>query len=527
MKKTVAVAALSSLMVLGLAAASQAADATTTTPAVAAGSSLITIDGSIRERGAYDKYNYTNGTPGHSSYDSRVQLGVKAQVSPEASGYIKLETGTGNGDTQTWGTENTEVVGNSDNLTEGGGKLNGLTILESWVNYKKDMFGVKVGHMPLALGNKIFFDHTGSGDDAVVIYADPAASTHIGALAIKFKEGLPNNANDDLDGYVALVTHKINDNLNFGANWTYLRGRGDTYTLGDTAADGDWNTDGTFIGDVFTGANGASLYEMALNGNMTPARSLEGGNFPGLSLSNIGLNVDGKFGPISFMADLEAQFGHIAKFDNEAGKSIVVKAEGFAAKVGGNYDLGLGKVGLVFGYGSGTDQKSMVKDLGKAAAGTSMEVEGDTFINFLTDTTYDTIIAGYRGGIPGAGWGENNTRGGRSSGLSNLTLYQLNGSAKAVCPLSGKDLNLFASASYMQLSEDTYRYVKANGDPKMVDNVGTELDMIATWALSPGLSYKVEAAYLFVGDVYETSKNGDGSTPDNQMFLRHGLELKF
>ena len=557
MKKTVTVAALSSLLVLGLAVASQAADAATTTPAVAAGASVITLDGSIRERGVHEDIMSLSNTFGNkatntsqSGYDSRVQLGLKAQVSPEASGYVKLETGAGNSDTNTWGADT-----GANSLTEGGFKPNGLNILEAWINYKPGMVGTKVGHMPLALGNKIFFDHTGSGDDAVVVYADPTASTHIGALAIKFKEGAALNANDDLDGYVALATHKFNDNLNIGLNWTYLRGRGDSSTrlIGSTGAvaatrAGDYNL-GEFAGDAFgapdpalaaspvlsapgneTRLADAQTYSAFSNGAWSPAQSLEQGQFPGLSLSNIGMNVDGKVGPISYMADVEFQFGTIAEFISTVdGKRIVVDAEGWAAKVGGDYDLGLGKVGLVFGYGSGTDQKDLVKELAGTFSG-NREVSGDTFINFLTDTNYDTIIAGYRGAIPGAGWGENtNARGSRSSGLSNLTLYQLKGSAKAVCPLSGKDLSLLATASYMQLSEDTYRYVNTTtGKPVMVDNVGTELDMIATWALSPGLSYKVEAAYLFVGDVYETSaKHGSGNNPDDQIFLRHGLELKF
>jgi len=486
MKKTLTAAALSSVLVLGLAAASQAADAAATTGVNAAGASKVTLDGSVRQRGAYEKIAAAKDATGHSYYDTRAQLGVAAQVSPEASGYLKLETGAGNGDTEAWGS-----YSGTSSLTEGGDKLGGLNILEAWINYKPGDFGVKVGHMPLALGNKVFFDHTTSGDDAIVAYGDlNGGATHVGALTIKFNEN-DNDKSDDLNGYVALVTHKVSDTLKLGANWTYLRGE-------DSGA----YTTAALVGNLGLGAG----------------RALEIGKFPGLSMSNIGLTADGKVGAITYLADLEMQFGTAGETDNGNGSTYTIDASGWAAKLAGNYDLGGGKVGLVFGYGSGTDEQDMTNDLNDG----NNDLSFDTYVNFLTDTTYDTVLAGFRAGIPGAGWGHNQNRGGRNSGLSNLTLFQLNGSTKTTCPLTGKDLSLFASASYMQLSEDMINY----GTNK-VNKVGTELDLIGTWALTPGLSYKVEAAYLFVGDVFETAAIGTGADPDDLMFLRHSLELKF
>jgi hypothetical protein len=466
MKKTLAAAALSSVMVLGLAASGFAAD-DTTTGVVTKGASKITLDGSVRERGMYDKNSAVDGSQSRTAYDSRVQLGVNAQVSDQATGYVKLESGTDSGDTDMWGNDH------ATGLFTGGDKANGLTLLEAWVNYNPGSWGVKAGHMPLALGNKIFFDHTGSGDDALVFYTNLGEATHIAALTIKFDEQFVNDSSDDLDGYVALVTHKVSDSLNLGANLTYLRG----------GADSTDPTDRNIVTGVITA--GAELWQ-------------------GLSMSNMGLTADGKIGAIEYMADAEFQFGTV--FDDGTNNGDV-DASGWAAKVGGKYDLGVGKIGLLFGYGSGNDLDDTDND-------------ADNFINFLTDTTYDTIIAGYRSNIPGNGMG------GLNSGLSNLTLIQLNGSTKTACPLTGKDLSLFASASYMQLSEDM------DNDPTVlgtnhVDNVGTELDLIATWALTAGLSYKIEAAYMWTGDVYETEIAGDTINGENLAFVRHGLDLKF
>ncbi|MDA8160581.1 MAG: alginate export family protein [Desulfobacteraceae bacterium] len=477
MKKTLAAAAISSALVLGLAGVSLADD--TTTPAVAAGGTKITIDGSVRERGRYDKStNATKDASGASYYDSRVLLGVNAQVSPEASGYIQLETGSGNNDSVTWGQptdNNGSLIGatsSGNSLMDGGNKgATNMDVRQAWINYKPGDFGVKVGHQLLALGNKMFFDHASdasAGDDAITAYGSlNGGATNLAAIAIKFDEGkyvaknpALSNSSDDINGYVGLVTQKVNDNLNLGANWTYLHS-----TQGN-------KTDATYNAAV-----------------------------PGLSMSNVGLTADGKVGAISYLADGEFQFGTF----KDDGITPASDAKGWAAKVGGNYDLGGGKVGLLFGYGSGT--KHDEKD------GNQHE-----FIDFLSPTAYDTIIAGYRAAIPGAGWGNSD---GKNSGLSNLTLYQLNGSTKTVCPLTGKDLTLFASLSYMQLSEDIV-------DPynnQTANKVGTEADLVATWALTPGLSYKVEAAYLWAGDAFDTIANN--GSPDNLMFLRHSLELKF
>lgn len=483
MKKTFAAAALSSVLVLGLAGVAVSAEAPTTTGVVAKGASKLTMDGSVRERGMYDKDNFTKDTPGRTGYDSRVQLGVTAAVSDQATARILLENGAGNGDTEAWGTTaNTNAALANGNLMNGGNKLVGLNILEAWVNYKPGVWGVKAGHMPLALGNKVFFDHSTSGDDALVFYADPSAATHVGALTIKFDEQLnsasfpvvanrPDNS-DDLDGYVALVTHKVSDAVKLGANWTYLRG-------GDTA-----------------GALGAAGTEL----------------LQGLSMSNLGLTVDGKVGAISYMADAEIQFGTLAEGTLPAGADNTVDQDGWAAKIGADYDLGAGKIGLVFGYGTGNDTTSP-----------GVDNDNDAFVNFLTDTTYDTLIAGFRAPISGAGW-SNAT--GRNSGLSNLTLYQLKGSTKTVCPLTGKDLSILGSVSYMQLSEDIDN--SATAVQNKVDGVGTEIDLIAKWSLTPGLTYSVEAGYLFVGDAYEVANGtADQADPDNLVFLRHGLDLKF
>lgn len=497
MKKTLTAAALSSMLVLGLAAQALAVHDTAPaeTPTVAKGTSKITLDGSVRERGYYNKStNTTDQSPGATGYDGRVQLGVNAKVSDQATGYVQLESNTGNSDSYGWGAP----LAGTGSLMDGGNKGTGtsMNILQAWVNYKPGPWGVKAGHMPLALGNKIFFDHTGSGDDALVFYVDPNAATHVGALTIKFDEQTNGDNSNDLDGYVALVTHKLNDNVNLGANWTYLRG-------GDTNSTAVAGSAGTAAVAAVVGAAGTPGTAAVA---AVPATPWTNELMQGLSMSNIGLTADGKFGAISYMADAEFQFGDL--WDNG---TTTVDASGWAAKVGADYDFGVGKVGLLVGYGSGDDNGA--------------DNDADQFVNFLTDTTYDVIIPGYLSAVPGAQW---TNAAGKNSGLSNLTLIQLKGSTKTVCPLTGKDLSLLATLSHMKLSEDTKTYADAAKTARAgEDSVGNEIDLIATWSLTPGLNYKVEAAYLFVGDVYQTAATGTGADPDDLMFLRHSLDLKF
>ena len=113
------------------------------------------------------------------------------------------------------------------------------------------------------------------------------------------------------------------------------------------------------------------------------------------------------------------------------------------------------------------------------------------------------------------------------SGLSNLSEYQINVSTKTTCPMTGKDLSLKASATYLDLNEETAAAANGGSYLGTDSDIGTELDAIATWSLAPGLVYTVEAAYMFVGDAWNTDTAGDGADPDDLYFLRHRIEYSF
>ncbi len=295
---------VSMLFVLGLAATAFAADtgvASETQPVVAKGDTQITLGGSLRFRGEFSSNisdQLEGGSDDHSSkYDARVRLNVDAKVADNVAGYVEVEAGNGpTADTWTWG-ESADGATGAYNV--GNAKRGEFNVLQAWILYKAtDTVGLKIGHMPLALGNKLFFNHTKFGDDAIVVFADPSDDLHVGALAIKFSEGNAGN-NDDANAYVALLNYK-GSGFNASADLTYV-------------------DDQTFM---TTGSN----------------------------VLNIGLRGDTEVAGVKVKADLELQSGTLAE-----GSTAELDVKGMAFLIGADYKLNDTTLGLEIGYGSGDD----------------------------------------------------------------------------------------------------------------------------------------------------------------------------
>ncbi|MBI5199598.1 MAG: hypothetical protein HZA09_06255, partial [Nitrospirae bacterium] len=231
----------------------------------------VKVQGELRERGRYQKnrlLSSTSKTDDYAYYDTRIRLGVNADVAKNIKGFIEMEYDLEN---ENWGTfteaktsttTDKYTVTTKDTLgtTLGTGDISvsryGVTagddakatglfgegnrlqsrnfsgIRQAWILYTFDMgipAGFKVGQQLLALSHSQFFDHTKYGDGAVVFFMDPSKSSHIGLLTIKFDEGstaLGTNG-DDIDGNVALMTYKLNKTDTVGANITWVRGSKD------------------------------------------------------------------------------------------------------------------------------------------------------------------------------------------------------------------------------------------------------------------------------------------------------------
>ena len=264
---------LGMLFVLGFTAGAFAMNAeipSETQATVAKGTTQVTMGGELRVRGWYLKNasgdRRATSTPSDSNsqswYDQRVKLSLAIEASKNTSGMIVLESGTdatfgaaNSSDTSTWG-----LNGSNNSMSSAN-----LKFLEAWILYKGTGLGIpaglKIGHMPLALGEKQFLDHTRYGDDAIVFFMDPTKQLHVGLLTTKFSEAsVASQASgvwNDINGYVALATYKVGANT-FGVNYTYI--------------------------DDQTGATYAQL-------------------------QNLGLHANGKAGIVSYKAEFDKQFG--------------------------------------------------------------------------------------------------------------------------------------------------------------------------------------------------------------------------
>ncbi len=230
---------------------------------VATGTTQINLSGELRVRGWYGK-NITgvgtegfNGLPAETGsaawYDERVRLSVDAKISPNIEGMVQLESGTGSQDNYVWGNFNS--------------KPTQLDILQAWMMYSgSGLFGfpsgLKIGHMPLALGQKEFFDHTKFGDDAIVAFLLPTKELEIDLLTIKFAENNQAINTDDLDGYVGILTYKMDPKTSVGVNYTYLNNPSGSFSHQDLGVTANADFSGLGVkatGDVQFGKENANV----------------------------------------------------------------------------------------------------------------------------------------------------------------------------------------------------------------------------------------------------------------------------
>lgn len=232
-------------------------------------------------------------------YDARVRLSIQADVSKNTTGFVQVETSTESkgvlgrtSDTYTW-----------DSMNQKPGA--GFTILQAWIQHKgSGLLGVpasiKVGHMPVALGQKQFLDHTKFGDDAIALSVEPAKGLVIDLVAAKWAEGETAIAGDDTDAYHLIASYAIDKDNKVGIDYTWAK-----------------RTD-TAIGNE------------------------------GLSFQNLGLNAAGKIAGLSYAAEVDFQFGKTDK-----GTSSEKKFRGWGVFANLGYKLDPVNIRAGFAMGSG------------------------------------------------------------------------------------------------------------------------------------------------------------------------------
>ncbi|MBI5409039.1 MAG: alginate export family protein [Nitrospirae bacterium] len=369
------IALLSVLTVLAFAASAFALHTTaeseyTAGLVKAATKAQLTLGGELRIRGEFSKntddfnsdQKYNTGTTKGSSdnkqyYDERARLNVRANVSQNTFGFVELETGSGSNDTFKWGSDDNAKRGSMDVrqayiATQG----KGLGMLS----------GLKAGHMLLALGNNLFFDHTKSGDDAVLLWTTLGPG-ELSLIAIKLSEGAGNNGNSTT---AAADTTKEND---------------------DT--------------DAYVIAYGMNMGGVNVSADVTDIRDHSKQTYDkGSNLYNIGVRADADLKVVKVKGDVEFQAG---KASEKATAPTEIKNKGIAFMLGVEAPIGPVSIRANAAYGSGDKTDTADKN--------------EAFQTFLSDNQYYTYVYDYR--VKGATLAKN-------GGISNTTYGNIGVTAK-------------------------------------------------------------------------------------------------
>ncbi len=266
----------------------------------------LEIGGHIRVRGeTNDNYVHFNDDVSsdntRSFNDQRVNLHVKATVSPNTMGLIELQMNEGrSSDSYGWG----NCDGAKGIYRKANCKPTGVTVRQAYISHQTKALGVlagfKVGHQLYALGNGLFFNHTQYGDDGITLWISPADGMEISLNALKFDEN-DSASSDDVDAYAG--------------------------TFSGAFGPANVSADVTFFNDNEFGTKGADLWNFGVRGDM---------------------NV----GPVAVKADVEFQTGSADEF---AANGDDFDLGGYAFLLGADFDAGPVKIGVEGAYGSGDD----------------------------------------------------------------------------------------------------------------------------------------------------------------------------
>jgi hypothetical protein len=473
------------LFILGFTASAFAIQAeipANTQAAVAKGSTQITLGGEIRIRGEMkkntaqfnDEYANTGSPDRSANYDQRIRLSLEAKVSPNTIGFIQLENGTSDvTDTYTWGTDST-TGGAKGGITASNQKRGNLYILQAWIQYSGSGLlgvpsGVKAGHIPLALGNGLFYDHTRWGDDAIVLFTEPTKELTLMLLDIKVAEGTTSRQ-DDADAYVFAAVWKPAKNTNISFDATYINGQNSTNGLS-------------------TQITGATSYVT------TTANPYN----PDLTFWNYGLRGDTEIAGFGIKADVEYQRGTLSK-STESGNDV--KIRGLAYMLGVSYKVNPVKLSVEYVHGSGDSD------------GTT-DNKVTTFITSLGGTQHYTYVYEYR---------TVNAANMSNGGIANTKYIKVGANADLT-----KSLNLDLGVYFLEAAKKVTsngQYAFTNRTANESKKIGTEADAKITYKIDKGLQYWVEGGYLWAGKFWQ-AVTGSTVNPDDAYSVRHGIQLNF
>jgi hypothetical protein len=510
MKKHLVVV-LSMLFVLGFAAPSFAIHAAIpgeVTDVVAPRGTEIRLGGEIRIRGWYqDNITTAAGVPAMSGrpyespsmawYDQRVRLFLNVRTAPNVTGRILLETREGDHvENIVWGSANTLVTGGGTYLGAGVD----LDVLEAWIAYTGTGLlgvpsGIRLGHMPLVVGEGTFFDHRRRGDSAILLWVEPAKGTDINFVAAKLFESTTVDNTNDVDLYSLKLTHRLDKDNTIGANLSLITSA-DVDGAPGTAAVGALAYPGfpAIAAARPTLGSLGGFYRMPLAGPVGLGPSIYAD--AKLNLWNLGLLARGRVADIGYRATLDFQFGEV---DNMTGAIPAVDFEGWGITLGANYRIDPVTLRANFVYGSGDD------NLDDRKAETFQ-----AFVGNVIDPNLPTVVYNWRVDTA-AGIGT------RGTGIANTTAYNLGVTFSPI-----KDMTTHIDYYLLRASE---RFADTGfGSDK---EIGSELNLRTTYTIARGLTYHINAGVLFAGDFYKTGVPGVTNEPENAVVFQHGIVFAF
>ncbi len=459
---------LSLLFVISLAATASAEDKTD-----------ITIGGKILVKGWYvdnvsPGLGGTNVVPADSEsiafWHQNVNLTVDAKVADNVRGFIELETATGSsGKSGLW------YWGDQARGYDAKPNTN-IMIRQAWIQYTGSGLlgmpaGIKIGHMPISLGEKQFLNNERFGDDALLVWVDPMKELHLAAGTVKLNEGNLYQHWDDLDGYMILMTYMWDKDNTVGANWVWAHSDGNCPSLGS------------------------------------------GINVDDLNFHNVGIHGNGGIAGLTYAAEADIQFGKIKDIEFSGSD---LKAKGWAAFAKLGYALDMVNLRASFAYGSGDDNafddkcKEFQTLQGSDYGATARLVHyTQIYERTVRTASYASALTTTVGG---------NTT---NTGIANTTYFNLGFDLTPV-----KELTLSLDAFYLQASETGAweDYLGRN----VSDDLGWEIDFKGTYKIAKNLSYFVEAGWFMAKDFYRSiNEEFPGSSDKNVTQLIHGLALTF
>lgn len=445
----------------------------------------ITLGGKLLMRGWYFDNIYTGGNFGspwsfedenlpwipakeNSSafYSTNVNLTVDVKVTDNVRGMVEFETASGTGRNSGlyyWGNYDTKA----DAI---------MRIRQAWIQYTGSGLlgvpaGIKVGHMPLSLGEKQFVNNERFGDDAILLWVDPIKELHIAGAITKLNEGGLYDHSDDLDGYILLGNYMLDKDNTVGAYWVWLHSDGNVPALG------------------------------------------AGTNVDKLNAHDVGLHANGNVSGLKYNFEADLQFGTVTALKGEEfvdGKDEL-DFSGWAIYAKLAYALDPVNIRASFAYGSGEDdagdgdidefQTLLGPDYGMTARLTHFT---QIYERTIATAAFNSVLTTREGG----NW--------VNTGIANTTVYNL---GIDVNPL--KELSISLDGFYLRASE--------NGawedalEKNVSKNLGWEVDSKISYKIAKNLTYFIEAAYFKPGNFYKDVYGSKKGIPQ----VVHGLSLTF